>query len=460
MMRKLRRSEEGSTLVMAMLVCSVILVLGTMIVELAMHNSTASSYDRRRVQSIAAAEAGVDYYFSQLAATGGNNPPCSVANTMAGSPGGFQVTATFYDKLGNPLTCPIGSEVPDAVLVSSVGRSTVSSDTRTMQAYARLVGATGGTFDNSGAIFGHQNVTFTANATIGGEAYSDADLYSNGNVVLASNSTMYGNIYAQGSVTVSSNADVRKSIWSVGNISLSSGARVRSTAMSSGGSIALANNARIYGGAKAAGAISGGFVDNYRSPNQAGLPTPPTRPYPVFSYVPGDWTAAGYTVQTFTDCNTAETFLKTGWTSGDVVIRITSPTCELAIDGGPINVKGNLAIIADGPVSLATNVRFVPSPSGTPRDMFLFAGLSGTPPCSLTLNSNSGFNPGLMTFLYVPQTCSVELKSNTGLAEGQLFGGNVSFKHTASFRYKRLAVPGTGVAGYKQDVVYKREVVD
>jgi hypothetical protein len=332
-----------------------------------------------------------------------------------------------------------------------------------MEAYAKLTISTGTSFDNAGAIFAQNGVNFTSNATIGGSNFSDADVFTNGNVALASNSTLYGRIYAQGGLTMGSNAEVKKDAWVKGSVTMSSGASIRGSATSSNSSMSLANNARIDNGAKAAGSITGGTVSVYRSPNQTGLEAPPARTYPTFSFVPADWIAAGFTnQQTFsgpTACSAAEAFIRTAWPTGNLLVRIAAPgsTCTTTFTNRTYAVPGNFAIISDGPVTLNTGARF--TPSAGPANVFLMAGLSGTAPCNITMNTNSGFGPGLSTLIFTPSTCASDLVSNSALTEGQILSGTVNFHHTAQYSYKRLTVPGTGAGGFKQDVYYKREII-
>ena len=116
----------------------------------------------------------------------------------------------------------------------------------------------------------------------------------------------------------------------------------------------------------------------------------------------------------------------------------------------------------DGNASLTTNTRFAPSGTG-PSNLFLFGGLSDLAGCSFTANPNSGANSGLNTLIYVPSapnSCVVNLNSNSTFAQGQVLGGTVNFQHTASFTYARLTVPGTGTGGFSEDVRCLREVVN
>ena len=469
MRTRLHRDEEGVAIITAVLTSAIVVLLGTTVVQLALHNSEGSAYDRRRVQAIGAAEAGLDYYMSHLTATGGQVLPCAVNKPMVGSPGRFEVSPTFYTATG-PGCPPDGT--PTAVLIRSTGYAGPAGSEldRTMEAYARLTISTGGTFDNAGAIVAQNNVNFTSNATIGGSNFSDADVYTNGNVTLASNSTLYGRILAQGGVTMGSNAEVKKDVWAKGAISLSSGATIRGAATAgdmppaSPVNITLANNARIYGTATASGSITGGLPGGTRKANQLTVAPPPARPYPTFTYTQSDWTnqQAGYAPQIFTGpgpaaCSSAESFIKNTWTGGSLLVRVAS-TCLLTFTNHPYTVRGNLAIISDGPITFNTGARFS-TVAGATANVFLIAGLSGVAPCNLTMRTNSGFGPGTSTLIYTPATCTADISSNTAIAEGQILAGTINFHHTAQYSYKRLTVPGTGAGGFKQDVMYKREII-
>jgi hypothetical protein len=464
---RLAKEESGIALVTAVVVSLVILMLVTVVLQLSVHNVERSADDRRRVQAIDSAEAGIDYYYSYLTDTQGQAINCNITKPMRGSPGSFTVHAFFYDTNGVPLSpaCPPGASFKEGyVMLYSEGKSGPAAPLRRMQSYAKLTVSKGATFDNSSAIFAQNSVNFTSNARIGGDQYSDADIYSNGDFVLASNSTIYGRIFSQGAVTLKSNSEIKKDVHAKGTVTMLTRAIVRGSVTSSQGSISLAGPSRIYGNAKARGTITGGVVDGTRSPNQSGLPDPPTRSYPTFTYVQSKWTDAGYTIApTFSGasaCTDAATYMSNvaNWPpSGGLVIRIAAPgtTC---IFSGTTNVYRNLAIISDGAIELSTNARFVPNPSNAVFNVFVFAGLSGTAPCNFTARPNSGFNPGLVTLLYTPSTCTIDLLSNSSIAQGQMIGGTINFKHTAALNFQPVTVPGEAIGGFKQDVAYKREI--
>ncbi|HEX8100567.1 MAG TPA: hypothetical protein VF660_10265 [Actinomycetota bacterium] len=493
MFNKINKDESGVALVTAAVVSMVIFMLCLVVVQLSIHNTERSGQDRRRVQGLDAAEAGVDYYFSYLTETGGNDPQCQFTKTMAGSPGSFTVTAYFWKKNGalyDPVACvdPDGAGplaprltsgvVPDKVMIYSEGISGAATPVRKMQAYADLTVSKAATFDNSEAIFAQSSVNFSSNARLGGSKYSDANIYSKGNYTLAANSTIFGKVTAEGSVTLGSNSEIKKEVWAGTNIVMqqrsSIGKSIGTTAVvatASTGSIALSNPATIYGSAKAATTINGGTVTGSRNTGQPSSPPTP-RPYPTFTYCtsgcttsPTTWSDAGYTIApTFsgaTACSDAVNYIKNTWTSGSLLVRIAAPgsTCTTTFGvNTTYNVYGNLAVISDGPVILSTNSRFAPSPSTGVYNVYLYAGLSGVAPCNFTSNANSGFNPGIAALLYVPSNCTIDLLSNSTIAQGQLIGGTINFKHTVAMNFQPLTVPGGGVGGFKQDIKCKREI--
>src|SRR5918996_3435178 len=104
MLERARRrlgDERGVALITALLVSTVVITLGVTSVSLSLHNSEQSANDRRRVQSVGAAEAGIDYYFSHLQSGPADTFECSLSQDLTTSPGaGFVATVEFYDAGG------------------------------------------------------------------------------------------------------------------------------------------------------------------------------------------------------------------------------------------------------------------------------------------------------------------------------------------------------------------------
>jgi hypothetical protein len=463
MMRKLRHDDEGVAMITAILVTMVVMMLGVVSVQMAIHNSESSGFDKRRVLAVAAAEGGLDYYSSHLASNNIATIQCTVSSTLTNA-GTFAVTTTFYDSVGNPLPtsggsqCPLNS-MPASVLVKSVGRAQANKNpARTMQALYELSPATTAPFNNAGAITAQSSVSFEANANIGGSKYADADVFANGDISVSANSVLYGNLFAQGNVTLQSNSEVKKDLWANGSITMKGNSRVRGNATSSTSFISMTAQSRIYGNARAATSITSGIVSGTRTPNSPTDP-PPSKPYPGYTYNASDWIAAGYTVRNYTDCVQAVADVVNWWgqSSGNNVVRVTGG-CLMNFTTS-VTVKGNLGIVNDGSITIATNSKFSPATGTGPWDVLFFTGMNGVTPCAFTANPNGGMKSGLNTLVWTHQNCSVVLDSNSALSEGQIIGGNVNVKHNISFQYKQVSVPGISGGGLKQDLRYKREIV-
>ena len=122
MLASIRDDEQGVAMVVAVMVVFVVLLLATVVFSQAVHDTTASGNDRKRLQSVDAAEAGLDYFFNYLEQTPPARPvgscigfgtvqrrhlrrqPSRVTQPIgvsggAGTPA-FTITPTCYDGAG------------------------------------------------------------------------------------------------------------------------------------------------------------------------------------------------------------------------------------------------------------------------------------------------------------------------------------------------------------------------
>ena len=200
MMRKLsrlHREESGIAMVVAMMVVFVVVLLSIVILDLSIHNVDQAAYDRKRVTSVAASEAGIDQAWNLVQYTKPQNLPCASPDTatLGSAPGPAQYSASYvwYGSTGSVLTCPLSqTNVPSAVLVTSTG-TTNQGVPRTMQAYMTLQPTLGG-FD--AAIIAVQNTIFNNNFAITGSQGNNGDIYiTNGNLTVTNTPNIYGNVY-------------------------------------------------------------------------------------------------------------------------------------------------------------------------------------------------------------------------------------------------------------------------
>lgn len=341
-------------IVTAMLVSMVVVTLGATSVALAVHNSGSSAYDRRNVQSIHAAEAGVNYFFSHLQSGGAEDFECQASQTLTTTPpASFDAVATYYDAAGNPLPCPLGGIEPDSALIRSVGQTASAPPARTMEAHVKR------------------------------------------------------DVLARSAVQLNSNATVFQSV------------------ISSESSVTLNSNAHIFGDATAGTTVTlngNSLVDGMVLSDSPSAP-PSYRPFPELVFDSLAWQEAGYTIQSFSSCTDAKAFID-GISSGSNVVRINA-ACDLAYSSNSqIPVRGDLAIVSDGALTMNSNSEFV-NEDGGEHNLFLLFGLGRAAPCNISFNSNTGID---------------------------------GFNSNATLKYEPIGVPGVGTGTYDENILYIREV--
>ena len=455
------KDEGGMAIITAMLLSMAVVTLGITSVTMAVHNSEQSAMDRRRVQGVAAAEAGINWYYSHLQSGNATTLQCSQTMTLPGTNStSFSATATYYDAAGTPLTCPMAATtVPDTVLIRSVGTSTGNpTPSRTLESYVRLVPTSGTPFGDTG-VYSNSSIAWPSNVKILGTEASNTDVFVNGNASLSSASVVYGNLYATGSITMRGNAQVRRDAWANTSLSLANAARVLGNGVSSTSSISVKNQAKIGMDATYCTSIQAG------SGAVGGLKTklcqaaPPVSAFPVFSYVKSDWEAQGYTEVLFSGvsaCTTAQSFIKNLSGSYSYVVRITEDCTLTFLSKDLPTLTGNLAIISDGGFTAGNNNKFTGGVGSWTLHMFFGIDNDGAP-CNVTWGNSGGVLGDVATLVYTP--CTISFGSGSTISKGQLFGGNVLLKPSFSMNAYPVPVPGFGAGGFKEDVLYLREVV-
>ena len=119
MLRQLKRlhsEEQGMALVVSLMVAFVILMLSSVVVAQSIHSLNASGYDRQRLTSYNAAEAGANAWWEDLQTTALASLNCSTkAGVMNTQPNEAQysASATFYAADGTTtMTCPMSQCEP------------------------------------------------------------------------------------------------------------------------------------------------------------------------------------------------------------------------------------------------------------------------------------------------------------------------------------------------------------
>jgi len=485
MLIRLRLGDErGVALVVALLVSFVVLLLGTAVVSLSLHNLDASGYDRRRLLSIGAAEAGLDTYYETIERTPPSSLPCTLSGTVSSGPSTatYEASVEVFNAAGAEIACPPSGTNAVAALITSTGRAG-STLARTMESYVRMSPIYGGW---ESAIFANTPTTIGQRMTINSASGTEGDIYVNGDLTLNNSITIGGSLYvspagaATGALTMSNQVTVQSSAWANGNVTMNTGATVVGDVTSSTGNISVGTPATIQGDATAAGTvgsasqISGLITQGYAQ----GPPPGQALPQITFSVSEqAEWVNAGYVIVPFigssnTPCNAAKAFIANvssgAEPAGNYVVRVISTSgtpCKVTYGNNSFtNVRGNLAIIADGAIEMQN--KLVWQAVGGDRKLFFISLYRSGLDCStgyynVTTSNNTDFlnTAGvdlLDVFLYSP--CTVSL-ANQNAFRGQVFGQTVNITNQVNMTFVPTIVPGvTQVVGFRQDPAYVREV--
>jgi Tfp pilus assembly protein PilX len=505
MVTRIRDDERGVAMVVAVMVVFVVMLLATVVFSQAVHNSTASGYDRKRLQSVDAAEAGLNYFFNYLEQT----PPASLAarcgTVTAGicasnplavpqpisvdvEPGtaAFTITPTWYDAAGNLFNGAISNaSYPRAVRVISEG-TTNGTTPRKMETYLSIAPLFSGF---AGAVVTNMSLNLVNSFTISGNNINDGDIYvTTGNASITSgNQVIKGNLYvSQGSLNVSAQVHIYGTAWARDSVTINQPqALIDQAAISSTSSLTVSSG-NVTGVGRYCTTVSG--TSNIHGGTVAQCQGPPTTPsFPHLTYndavapnADPAWRAncgsSGtldcYYLKQFNDCTTARTYVEgtgandfaggAGVPSGysGVVVRILSTCTYSPSNNKTVSVGKDLAIITNGSLNFSQQSTW--NGTGGTHKMFLIrpwpadSNLGFCPSYgNITVGNNTNFNSTLNVGLYTPCTATM---SNQNAFYGQVVGGSVVIGNNWSMNYKPIVIPGALVTGFTEDVAYIREV--
>lgn len=464
-----RRTNDDGIAMLSVLMVTV--VATTMVVaawNVSRHELDRTSQAHHRVSSVGAAEAGLDLALSMLGAT---PLPCAVSGQLDAAPGtaAYDVEVRYYGTYpvtGSPLACTPGigpAATPASALLVSTGSVLGASDTRTMEALARLTPVPTGSLDK--AMFSDRSFAPTNNVTILGNVGNDADLYTNGNFSCSGSQTIRGSVYSQGSLAASNNCTVEVDYVARSNVTLSNNVTVGHDVRSSRGNIAMYNSARVNHDAIANGTNTGGTVVNNRV-SGAQLADPPSQVLPTIEFDAADWSAAGWTrhVDAGSDCALASSTIS--GMSSQTTPTVLRTSCAIAWSGNTtISLGADLAIFSTGGFTASNNTT-VRSTTSTVRRFYLIVPSSvATANCTspgITLRNNSSFQSTVQVMFFSP--CQVSIENNDA-GYGQIYAGQVRVANNFTLRYRPASIPGVEWIGgtttvFTRDLVYKREIVD
>jgi Tfp pilus assembly protein PilX len=496
MLIRLKRDERGVALITALMVTFVIAALALMVVQLSMHNVDQSNYDRKRVQSVNASEAGVDYTWNTIEQS---NPATLAANynttthvgtytgTLGTGPGtaSFTSTVKYYDTNGTLMTtAPTQNVYPANALITSVG-TTNGTVNRTVQSYVKLTPIRQA-IQSAVLINGSGTTSFGNNFTINGDQGTDADIHIEyGNLSISNQPNIYGNVYVSGTncttanattcgtLSVANNNVIHGNAWSWGSMTLQQNnqSTVLGNAQSSAANIA--GSGVIGGNATAATTIASSLhVSGSKYPTSPTSQHPPAVTFPNVCWdtvgtscngVSSEYASAGYTIVTYsgaTACTDAQNALTSTHYTANTVVRIAA-TCDITIGNNKtVTFDKNLVVFTNGGVVMQQQNNWNGQNNNTLA--FITGYQSGmTTSCSsnsynITTSNYSNFNNVYVSF-YTPCTLTI---ANLNSFSGQILGGDVNLSGNFTLNYKPVLLPGLGkIVGFQQDVVYEREVI-
>jgi Tfp pilus assembly protein PilX len=293
MMRRLRRDEEGYSLVIAMLLLAIMAVLLVVGLDAGTASLRQSSLSVEWSKALAVAEAGLNDSITRLGESRSAANPCNMSGSTVCTGGGGQYQVSWTQTGGN-------------IVVTSVGyfpTKTTPTFTREVQATYEPVP----TFRY--ALFSQTALDIKNNATVTG------DIYSDGNVSVGQNATICGSIISSaGGVSVANNGQILTSnasygcsgksgrVWTGGSTGISgasnaviqgdaiAGAPSTTTCSATSSSYAVMNFT-VSGAAKACGKISGVTGATSSTPGvTTAAPAPVT--FPTFVFDPNNYPTA------------------------------------------------------------------------------------------------------------------------------------------------------------------------
>lgn len=293
LMRRLRREEEGYSLVIAMLLLAIMAVLLVVGLDAGTASLKQSSLAVEWSRALTVAEAGLNDSITRLGESRTAANPCNMSGSTICTGGGGQYQVSWTQTGGK-------------IVVTSIGYF----PTKTSPTFTREVQATYEpvpTFRY--ALFSQTALDIKNNATVTG------DIYSDGNVSVGQNATICGSIISSaGGVSVANNGQILTSnasygcsgksgrVWTGGSTGISgasnaviqgdaiAGAPSTTTCDATSSSYAVMNFT-VSGAAKACGKISGVTGATSSTPGvTTAAPAPVT--FPTFVFDPNNYPTA------------------------------------------------------------------------------------------------------------------------------------------------------------------------
>jgi hypothetical protein len=465
-------------MILAVSVAFVVLILTTVVVAQSIHSIDSSGYDRERLLSINAAEAGTNRWYAYLQTTPSlsmaGDAGCSastgqltLSDTVQSGPStaAYSAVGTFYASDGTTtMSCNTFSDTnyPSFAKVRSTGTIN-GSPNRTLETYVRLTPNFGGF---GAAILAIDGTSIANSFTINGNSGNDGDIYIiDGNLAITNSMSLSGNIYVpNGTFSVSNNSTIKGNVWANGTVTVDNPAVVQGDALSSTGNVT--GSGTINDDATAAGTVAAGLVVGGIRTSGVTMPAVPSQAFPQVTSSTTAWIASGYTLVDLstasggTQCAKARDWILNKWsTSGitNALIRITTNCTFSNNNNDTFSIRGNLAILSDGGFTFSQQSNWNGTAGAIKNIHFIsvYSTSCGGTTKDISVGNNTNFNSQTNVSFYTP--CKATM-GNTNAFSGQVLSKDVAINNNFKMNYKPVLVPGiTGVTGFKQDISYVHE---
>ena len=494
--RRLRFADQGSVLMVTVMVAVVAMALTLVVTATAIKTQRDSGVDRQMSVSVAASEAGIDSAYAAIQNSGASSLPCSwpVAGPaqISTKPDATNVQAEILYQTGSGAAhCPLAAgEVPLSAVIHSVASTqTIAGGTtkgsRGMESAVNLTPIYGNGFDS--ALFADGTITVDNGGSLNGQNGSDADVYTNSNFECANgtNRDIHGSVYAQGDVLFADKCNVDGLVWAGGKV-----LGTQSSPTTIGGDVKAHNSASAALGISLQGGTTVGGQLTSSSITWPGCSIGPTKctigdpgaplekPFPILRADSDGldcWTATapilncevpgGFTLRPLANCATVTNDILAGaasWTTKSIVVT----PCAVAFGNQTnFNAKNDIAIFARGGIraNQKTSLKNTGVSSEQRSVYWMVPYENGSAPCvSPTVTSEQQLTVASNVQLLMYSPCTVEIANNSTLY-GQIYSGS-SINATNSFDLTFRKVPVFGVAvesrptlSYRLDVIFKRE---
>ncbi|MBI2168230.1 MAG: hypothetical protein HYU28_01835 [Actinobacteria bacterium] len=414
--RRRMTDESGTGVVTALMITIIVFTLGATWTSVAVHQVQSSSHERRREQALNAAEAGINYAFSQLsgdAGWAGTSGPVPLGDAT----GEFEVSWTPVD--------PSDPDDLDRYIVAKGYAPAKASDQRAARQLEQQVtlvptdGFSFALFASPGGVAGQNNSTITG------------DVYSAGNLDLSNSAKYFGDVVALGNITSSNNSTVGGDVQAGGNVTLDNSATTVQGNLLAGGNVTMTGT--VLGDVQAGGSISGGTVEGTVAPNSPPSP-PPTLSQPTFTWDPANYSP---TPSSWSSASAFTSYWNSNLSGFSGHHRITGGSGggnTITLDK-KWTMTGDVTIVTDGPIVLSRDIA-----NGTSGNVNLTViSLTSTDP-AVSLTNNLSMPSSIRILIYAPnaRVDFSQLKDFHGVVYAD--GINLSQQFTLS--YAAPDVPG------------------